>query len=79
MAAGPHDIWVNQGHAQEAKRILAETMTETEGEEREELDGEARLQETGGDPVSPQRLALWVLGAAVVAIVVIWVAFEISG
>ncbi|MBS1884162.1 MAG: DUF2007 domain-containing protein [Actinobacteria bacterium] len=79
LAAGPHDIWVNQGHAEEAKRILAETLTETEGEEREELEGEARLRATGGEPMSPQRLAMWVLGAAIVAIVVIWIVFEISG
>src|ERR1700748_3345325 len=43
LAAGPRDIWVNQGHAGEARRILAETLTESEGEEREELEGEARL------------------------------------
>ena len=79
LAAGPHDIWVNQGHAEEAKRVLADAMTETEGEEREELEGEARLRATGGEPTSPQRLALWVLGAAVVAIVLIWIVFEISG
>jgi Putative prokaryotic signal transducing protein len=79
LAAGPHDIWVNQGHAEEAKRVLADAMTETEGEEREELEGEARLRATGGEPMSPQRLALWVLGAAIVAIVLIWIVFEISG
>src|ERR1700760_1488022 len=77
LAAGPHDIWVNQGHAEEAKQILAETLTETEGEEREELEGEARLRETGGEPMSPQRLAMWVIGGAVVAIVLIWIVFEI--
>ena len=79
LAAGPHDIWVNQGHAEEAKRILADTMTESEGEEREELDGEAHLRDTGGDPMSPQRLAMWVIGGAIVAILVIWIVFEISG
>jgi Putative prokaryotic signal transducing protein len=79
LAAGPRDIWVNNDHADKAREILAETMTETEGEEQEELEGEARLRKTGGDPMSPQRLALWVLGGVVVAIVLIWIVFEISG
>ncbi len=79
LAAGPHDIWVNQGHAEEAKRILTDTLTETEGEEREELEGEARLRKTGGEPMSPQRLALWLLGGVVVAVVLVWIVFEITG
>jgi hypothetical protein len=79
LAAGPHDIWVNEGHADVARRILTETMTETEGEEREELEGEERLRATGGEPMSAPRLALWVLAGVVVAIVLIWIVFEISG
>jgi hypothetical protein len=79
LAAGPRDIWVNKEHALEARRILEETMTETEGEEREELEGEARLRATGGEPMTPQRLALWVIGGVVVAIALIWIVFEISG
>src|SRR5689334_5822605 len=27
LAAGPRDIWVNRGHAEEARRILSETLT----------------------------------------------------
>jgi hypothetical protein len=79
LAAGPRDIWVNQGHAEEARRILAETLTESEGDEREELEGEARLRKTGGEPMTPGRLALWVGGALVVAIVIVWIVYEISG
>jgi hypothetical protein len=79
LAAGPHDIWVNREHAQEARDLLAETLTESEAEEREELEGEARLRDTGGDPVSPARLALYVGGAFVVAIAIIWIVYEISG
>jgi hypothetical protein len=79
LAAGPRDIWVNQGHAEEARRILSETLTESESEEREELEGEAHLRKTGGDPISPGRLALYVGGAFIVAIVIIWIAYEISG
>ena len=79
LAAGPRDIWVNKEHADKAREILAETMTETEGEEREEIEGEARLRATGGEPMSPQRLATWVVAGAIVAIVLVGIAFEISG
>jgi hypothetical protein len=79
LAAGPRDIWVNRGHAEDARRILAETLTDSESEEREELEGEAHLRATGGDPVSPGRLALYVGGAFVVAVIIIWVLYEISG
>jgi hypothetical protein len=78
LAAGPRDIWVNQGHAEEARRILAETTTESEDDEREELEGEARLRRTGGEPMSPGRLALYVAGALVVAIIIVWIVYEIS-
>jgi hypothetical protein len=78
LAAGPRDIWVNVGHAEEAKQILAETLTESESEEREELEGEARLRETGGDPTSPGRLALYVAGGLVVMIVIVWIVYEIA-
>ncbi|MBS1843748.1 MAG: DUF2007 domain-containing protein [Actinobacteria bacterium] len=78
LAAGPRDIWVNRGHADEARRILAETLTESESEEREELEGEARLRATGGEPTSPGRLALYVAAGLVVAILIVWIVYEIS-
>jgi hypothetical protein len=78
LAAGPRDIWVNRGHAEDARRILAETLTESESEEREELEGEARLRSTGGELTSPGRLALYVAGGLVVAILIVWVVYEIS-
>jgi hypothetical protein len=80
MPAGPHDIWVNKEHAQEARNLLAETMTEGDGEneERQELEEEARLRATGGEPISPQRLALWVAGGFVVAVILIWIVYQIS-
>ena len=80
LAAGPRDIWVNQGHAQDARRVLADTLTDSDSEleEREELEGEARLRQTGGEPLSPARLALYLGGAFVVAIAIIWIVYEIS-
>ena len=80
LAAGPHDVWVNVQHEEEAKRLLAETMVadEDEGEERLELEEERRLArgESGGPTAG--RLALWVLVAAIAAVVLIWVLYEIS-
>ncbi len=80
LVAGPRDIWVNKEHAHEARRILEETMTEGDGEseERAELEGEARLRATGGEPMSPGRLALWVIGGFVAAVIVIWIVYQIS-
>jgi hypothetical protein len=78
LAAGPRDIWVNQGHAEKARRILAETLTESESEEREELEGEARLRKTGGDPTPPGRLAIYVAAGLVIAIAIVWIVYEIS-
>ena len=80
LAAGPRDIWVNNDHAQEARRILEETMTEgdDEAEERTELEEEAHLRATGGDPMTPQRLALWVGGGFIVAVIIIWIVYQIA-
>jgi hypothetical protein len=80
MAAGPHDIWVNAEHARIAREILEQTATEgdDEAEEREELRGEERLRETSGEPMSAGRLALWVGGGFVVAIVLIWIVYQIT-
>jgi hypothetical protein len=80
MAAGPHDIWVNAEHARVAREILEQTATagDDEAEEREELRGEERLRETGGEPMSPARLALWLGGGFVVAIVLIWIVYQIT-
>ena len=63
-----------------ARRILEETMVEgdDEAEERSELEQEARLRATGGEPMSPARLALWVGGAFIVAVIIIWIVYEIS-
>jgi Putative prokaryotic signal transducing protein len=80
MAAGPRDIWVNKEHATKARRILEETMTEgdDEAEERSEIEGEGRLRKTGGEPMTPARLALWLGGAFIAAIIVVWIVYQIS-
>src|SRR3954466_15432225 len=44
MAAGPHDVMVDSGHAHKAKTLLADTITENESDEEAELREEARLR-----------------------------------
>src|SRR6201995_5628099 len=80
LAAGPRDIWVNKEHAHEARRILEETMTEgdDEAEERAELEGEAHLRATGGEPMTPGRVGAWVGGAFIVAVIIVWIVYQIT-
>ncbi|HET7574540.1 MAG TPA: DUF2007 domain-containing protein [Solirubrobacterales bacterium] len=77
LAGGPHDVYVNQAQAKEAREVLAETMLESEGEERAEVEGELRRYR-GGDPITPAQLAFW-LGVAVVGgFVLVWVLYQLT-
>src|ERR1700709_1879708 len=64
MAAGPHDVMVDSGHAHKAKTLLADTITENESDEEAELRDEARLRR-GGAPTQtpPARRGLLIGGA----------------
>jgi hypothetical protein len=79
MAAGPHDVLVDAGHAQKAKTLLADTITENEADEEAELHDEARLRR-GGPPTetSPARLALWIGVAFLGAVILVWVLYQLS-
>src|SRR3954453_16398210 len=79
MAAGPHDVMVDSGHAHSAKTLLADTITENESDEEAELREEARLRR--GRPTtetSPARLALWIGAALVAAAVIVWLLYQLS-
>ncbi len=79
LAAGPHDVMVAEHQAHAARELLADTMVESEDEEREELDDQVRLERGGPTTeTTPARLALYVGIAFVVAVVLIWIVFEIS-
>ncbi len=80
LVAGPHDVMVNRDQAPRAREVLAETMIadEDEGEERAELEAEIAGALGGGEGTSPARLALWVGGLTIAAIVLIWIVYEIS-
>ncbi|HET6999169.1 MAG TPA: hypothetical protein VFI03_11320 [Solirubrobacterales bacterium] len=78
LASGPHDVFVNSDHAQEARTVLAETMVEEGGDpERTELEEEARLRGGGGE-TSASRLALWVAVAFLGAVILVWVLYQLS-
>ncbi len=79
MAAGPHDVLVDSGHAQRAKSLLADTITENEADEEAELRDEVRLRRGGPTTeTSPARLALWVAVAFLGAVILVWVLYQLS-
>lgn len=75
LSAGPHDVFVNSDSAKRAREVLAETMVESEDEERLELDEQARLRQGGGE-TSPARLALWVAAAFLGAVILVWLLYQ---
>ncbi len=79
MAAGPHDVLVDSAHAQGAKTVLADTLTENEADEEAEAREEARLRRGGpATETSPARLALWIAAALLAAFVIVWVLYQLS-
>jgi hypothetical protein len=76
LAGGPHDVMVNEGAAQRAREVLAETMIEDEGEERTELEEQRRLARGETGVTSPGRLAFWVATAAVGAVALVWLLYQ---
>jgi hypothetical protein len=77
LAAGPHDVFVNSDLAQKARALLADTMIETEDEERAEIEGAANLGRGNGE-TSPARLAVWLLAALLAAVALVWVLYQLS-
>ncbi|HMI80616.1 MAG TPA: DUF2007 domain-containing protein [Solirubrobacterales bacterium] len=78
LAGGPHDVWVNEGAAERAREVLAETMIESEDEERLELEEQRRLARGETGVTSPGRLAFWVITAAIGAFLLVWVLYQLS-
>jgi hypothetical protein len=77
LAAGPHDVFVVSDLAQKARGLLADTMLETEDEERGEIEGAGDLARGGGE-TSPVRLALWLLTALAAAGLIVWALYQLS-
>jgi hypothetical protein len=78
LASGPHDIWVNSDLAQKARDLLAETMIESEAEERSEVEGQIRGARGEGGETSATSLALWVGAAFLGAVILVWVLYQLS-
>jgi hypothetical protein len=79
LASGPRDVMVNRGAAERAREVLAETMIESEHDERAELEEQRRLArgETGVTP--PARLAFWIAIAVIGGFLLVWLLYEVSG
>jgi hypothetical protein len=77
LAAGPHDVMVDSDLAQKARGVLADTMVESEGEERAELSEGAALRRGGGE-TSPTQLAIWVGAAFLGAVILVWLLYQLS-
>jgi hypothetical protein len=75
LAAGPHDVYVVSDLAEKAREVLAETMIESEPDERAELEGQRR-REVGGGATDPVRLAFWVATCAIGAVILIWLLYQ---
>lgn len=79
MAAGPHDVFADSAHAQKAKALLADTITENETDEEAELREEARLRHGGPTTETPPaRLALWIGAALLAAVVIVWLLYQLG-
>jgi hypothetical protein len=79
LAAGPRDILVPETGAEAAREILEGIQVLSEGEEKDEISGEAKLEAEGGDPPSPAKLAAWVLLAALAAALIVWALYQATG
>jgi hypothetical protein len=78
LTSGPRDVLVNEGAAKRAREVLAETMIESEDDERAELEEQRRLARGETGAVSPARLAFWIGVALVGAFILIWVLYQAS-
>ncbi len=78
LAAGPHDVFVNSDHAHKARELLADTMVESEGEERQEIEEQRRLARGETGQTSAGRLALWVGAAFLAAVILVWLLYQLS-
>lgn len=78
LAAGPHDVMVQSDAARRAREVLADTMVESEAEERRELNEAAELRRSGGREATPGRLAMWVGIAFLAAGLLVWALYQAS-
>jgi putative signal transducing protein len=78
LAGGPRDVMVNEGDAKRAREVLADTLLESEDDERAELEEQRRLARGETGVVPPGKLAFWVFTAALGAVLLVWLLYEIT-
>lgn len=77
LTSGPRDVMVSEGSAKRAREVLAETMIESEDDERAELEEQRRLARGETGAVSPARLAFWIGVALVGAFILVYLLYEV--
>lgn len=77
LTSGPRDVMVNEGSAKRAREVLAETMVESEEDERAELEEQRRLARGETGLVGPGKLAFWIAVAAVGAFLLVYLLYEV--
>jgi hypothetical protein len=70
LAAGPRDVLVSQAAYGPARELLAATMVPA--------NGGAPAADPGGADTSARRLAIWLVGAAVGAIAIVYALYELA-
>jgi hypothetical protein len=78
LAGGPHDVMVNEGAAKRAREVLADTMIESEDEERTELEEQRRLARGETGVITPARLAFWIGVAVIGAFILVWLLYQMT-
>jgi hypothetical protein len=78
LASGPRDVMVNEGDAKRAREVLADTMLESEEDERAELEEQRRLARGETGVIPPGKLAFWVITAAIGAVLLVWLLYELT-
>lgn len=73
---GPVDVMVAAEAALRARQVLAETLVESEDQERLELEEERRLARGETGIVSPGKLAFWILTIAIAAFILLWLLYQ---
>jgi putative signal transducing protein len=76
LPSGPRDVMVNAGTAERARQVLADVLIDDEADEVAELEEERRLARGEGGPISPGRLAFWLLAAVVGGFILVWLLYQ---
>lgn len=79
LAAGPHDVMVSAPAAKDARALLADTLVESETDERSEVESQIRAARgEGAGGTSPATLAFWIGVALVGAFGLVWLLYQLS-